>query len=161
MRFDKAGRFGETRSLRFEPNVRLASQAMLGATALFGMGSQTGSTVAVYAAAAIALYALMVPGAMWQVAISAKTWRFAGGIALRLAMFAVAIMGAAVLADAGPILGALGSLAFIGVLGAAGFAVASRAWRLAPVVGGKAQRFAGRRSHALDYVWMLARLSIS
>jgi hypothetical protein len=158
-RYDE--RSGETARRRFEPNVRLTGQAMMGALVLFGMGSQTGSALAVWASAAVALYAVMVPGTGWHVLVSPATWRFAGKMALRLAAFAGAVMVAILLANGGPILGIFGSLAFIGILGFVGFVAAMLAWRLASWAWRKAQRMAGRGSHALEHVWMLARLSIS
>ena len=153
-------RFTSRVATRPEPNVRLAGQAMMGALVLFGMGNQTGSGPAVYASAAVALYALMVPGAAWRLAFSAGTWRLAASIGVRLGIFLAAGFGAAVLAGCGPVLGALGSLALIAVLVTAGIVAAVTVWRLISHGWRKARAMAGKRPHVVEDWWVLVRLSL-
>jgi hypothetical protein len=133
---------------------------MIAALVLFGMGNQTGSEPAVYASAAVTVYALMVPGAAWRLALSPATWRLTASIGVRIGIFFVAAFGAALLAGCGPVLGPLGSLALIAVLGTAGAVAAVSAWRMVSLTWRKGRAFAGKRSHVVDHWVMLVRLSL-
>jgi hypothetical protein len=153
-------RFATAPQTRPEPNLRLAGQAMLGASALFGIGNQTGSTAAVYAALAVALYAVLIAGGAWRLAFDGRTWALIGGLIARLALFGLAIVLAGALTHAGPVFGALGSLAFIAVLCVGAFAVASLTWRWTRRMAARTWRAAGARSHVLGDFWVLVRASL-
>jgi hypothetical protein len=153
-------RFATAPQTRPEPNFRLAGQAMLGASALFGIGNQTGSTAAVYAALAVALYAVLIAGGAWRLVLDGRTWALIGGLIARLAVFALAIVLAGALTHAGPVFGALGSLAFIAVLCIGAFAIGSLTWRWIPRALSRTLRAAGNRSHVVGDFWVLVRASI-
>jgi hypothetical protein len=146
---------------RFQPDLRLAAQPLLGTLILVGMSSQAGAPMLLYPAALLALYAALGPGGGLTLLRARGTWLFAGRMAARVGLFVLAIAAAGLLADGEHIVGVIGSLAFIAVLGMAAGAAGLIAWKAIPAVFRSAGRFASRRRHTLSHAIVLARLSLT